>query len=195
MARSILLLRHFANRERSSSFVSWRIIMFIMFMMSMMIMIFQTRVRSLSTHFSNKLLLLRFDWCDPLLTQNLLMLLLLVGLMLKNMITTVWSRFWSQSLVKILRLKFGQLFERKNCSDFVQKVGQEIKVDVQLILWSWSFVNILMLMFGWTSKLKLGRDFEGLCKNLWYDLKAATLVKALNPWVSYAFGLWQWNLA
>ena len=44
MARSILLLRHFANRERSSSFLSWRIIMFIMFMMSMMIMIFRTPI-------------------------------------------------------------------------------------------------------------------------------------------------------
>ena len=95
------------------------------------------------------------------------------------------------SLVKILKLKLSQDIEAEKISDFEQKVGQVFEVEAKLILWSWSFVNILILMFSWTLKLKLDRGFEGLCKNLWYDLKAATLVRALNPWVSYAFGLWQ----
>ena len=95
------------------------------------------------------------------------------------------------SLVKILKLKLSQDIEAEKISDFEQKVGQVFEVEAKLILWSWSFVNILILMFSWTLKLKLDRDFEGMCENLWYDLKAATLVRALNPWVSYAFGLWQ----
>ena len=101
------------------------------------------------------------------------------------------------SLVKILKLKSSQNIEAevwstfKKNSDFEQKVGQDFEVEAKPILWSWSFVNILILMFSWTLKLKLDRDFEGMCENLWYDLKAATLVRALNPWVSYAFGLWQ----
>ena len=47
------------------------------------------------------------------------------------------------SLVKILKLKLSQDIEAEKISDFEQKVGQVFEVEAKLILWSWSFVNIL----------------------------------------------------
>ena len=73
-------------------------------------------------------------WLWPLKmpTQNFLLLLVLLMLMLRNMLTTVWSRFWSVndfeaeiwarfggwSLVHILWLKIGQHFEPEAWPNF-----------------------------------------------------------------------------
>ena len=54
--------------------------------------------------------------------QNLLKLLLLLMLMMRNMLTTVWCRFGSL----VIKLSF--------CSDFEDKVsrfGQDFEIDVQ----------------------------------------------------------------
>ena len=52
----------------------------------------------------------------------------------------------------------------------------DFQVEVWLRFWSW--ISVFKLMFG--------QDFELI--NLWYDLKAGTL-KALNPWIRCAFGM------
>ena len=69
-------------------------------------------------------------------TQNFLMLLILLMLMLRNMLMTVWSRFWEWGLVDILNLNFGHYFEAYFWSS----------------LWGWDLVKIL--------KLKFGQDFK-----------------------------------
>ena len=63
-------------------------------------------------------------------TQNLLRLLLLLMLMLRNVLKTVWCRFWSWSL--FIKLHF--------CSDFDHKVWSKF--------WSWRSGKILKLNFS-----------------------------------------------
>ena len=53
-------------------------------------------------------------------------------------------------------------------------------------------VGILRLKFGNDIRLKVGPDFEAdfdqdLYKMLYYDLKAVTSMKALNPWAVVMF--------
>ena len=86
--------------------------------------------------------------------QNLLRLLLL--LMLRTVLTTVWCRFgsWSlviqlnfcsQGLVKIFKLKFRQDYEAE---DFSLKSGQFFAADVWFRLRSLILVEILKLGLG-----------------------------------------------
>ena len=80
-------------------------------------------------------------WHVKMATQNLLKLLLLLRLMMRNVSTTVWCRFGRWTLV--IKLSF--------CSDFEDKVSrfvQDFEVDVQARFWSWSLVIILLLMLG-----------------------------------------------
>ena len=73
-------------------------------------------------------------WLWPLKmpTQNFLMLLVLVKLMLRNVLTKVWSRFWGWGLLEILYLVFGH----------------NIEPEVLSILKRWSLVEILWLKIG-----------------------------------------------
>ena len=82
-----------------------------------------------------------WPWHVKMATQNLLKLLLLLRLMMRNVSTTVWCRFGRWTLV--IKLSF--------CSDFEDKVSrfvQDFEVDVQARFWSWSLVIILLLMLG-----------------------------------------------
>ena len=121
----------------------------------------------------------RLGWCDPGVWNSRLLLLLV--LVMRIVLATVWcrfgswgllinlwalwSRFWSWSSGEILKLKFGQYFA----------------ADVWLRLRSWILVKIMklglvkilslslveMLMFGWDFKvnaqLKFDQDFFGTC--------------------------------
>ena len=80
-------------------------------------------------------------WHVKMATQNLLKLLLLLRLMMRNVSTTVWCRFGRWTLV--IQLSF--------CSDFEDKVSrivQDFEVDVQVRFWSWTLVIILLLMLA-----------------------------------------------
>ena len=80
-------------------------------------------------------------WHMKMTTKNLLKLLQLLRLMMRNVSTTVWCIFGRWTLVK--KLSF--------CSDLKDKVSrfvQDIEVDVQARFWSWSLVIILLLMLG-----------------------------------------------
>ena len=102
---------------------------------------YRTRVRSLVmlvTHsltnwLTHSLLFSKLDWCDVCLvkmpTQNLLRLLLLLMLMMRNV---------HDSCMQICKLKFGH--EAKFCSDFELKVWSRV--------WSWNSSKILKLKFG-----------------------------------------------
>jgi len=119
---------------------------------------YRTRVRSLGMLVTNSLTDSLTHWLtDSCLVNliyvtlackddnsNLLRLLLLLMLMMRNVLTTVWCRFWRWSLV--LKLSF--------CSDFEHKIsrfGQDFEVDVQARFWNWCLVIILLLI--WSSIL------------------------------------------
>ena len=72
-------------------------------------------------------------------TQNLLRLLLLLMLMQRIVLATVYWRFWSWGLV--INLNFVHILSTE--------FGQDFKVEVQARFWSWSLVSILPLMFCW----------------------------------------------
>ena len=103
---------------------------------------YRTRVRSLAMLVSNSLtdslthslLFSKLDWCDVWLvkmpTQNLLSLLLLLMLMMRNVLTTVLCSFGSWSLV--IKLNFVQTLSTR--------FGQEFEVEVQ--------AKLLKLKFG-----------------------------------------------
>ena len=86
------------------------------------------------------------DWCDSGLwlkmpAQNFLMLLVLLMLMLRKVLTSIWSRLWSWGLVD-----FGTEFWSR--------------------YWGWSLVRILKNVSGqgWdldkTFRLRFGQEFE-----------------------------------
>ena len=82
-----------------------------------------------------------WPWYVKMATQNLLKLLLLLKVMMRNVSTTVWCRFGRWTLV--IKSSF--------CSDFEDKVSrfvQDFEVDVQARFWSWSLVIILLLILG-----------------------------------------------
>ena len=83
-----------------------------------------------------------WPWRVKMPTQDLLRLLLLLMLMLKYVLTTVWCRFGGWSLVVKLNL----------CSDFEHRVRS--------IFWSWSLVSILLVMLFEVIKFTLGWDSE-----------------------------------
>ena len=103
---------------------------------------------------------LMWPWRVKMPTQNMLMLLLM--LMLRNVFTTVWCRFGSLVLSKLLSWSSGKIL----------KGGQYFATDAWLRIWSLILVEILklglvkivlrlveMLMFGWDIlKLILGWD-------------------------------------
>ena len=114
-----------------------------------------TRVRSLSTLVTNSLPNWRFDWCD-------------LGVWRCQLITCwccycrwcwwrgtccwqferdfeadVWSKYQGWGLFNFL-------------SFFSDRFGEYFEVEVQEQFWSWSLVNILMVMCAFL-KLKLGR--------------------------------------
>ena len=142
---------------------------------------YRTRVRSLVmlvTHWltnwlTNWLLFSKLDWCDVWLvkmpTQNLLRLLLLLMLMMRNVLTTVVCRFGSWSLV--MKLNFVQTLSTR--------FGQEFEVEVQAKFWNWSLVSILLLSRSEVMKWMFGQDFE---VKVWS--KCWCLVEILN------FGIW-----
>ena len=94
-------------------------------------------------------------WLWPLKmpTQNFLMLLLLL---MRKVLTTVWSRFWSWGMVEILEvcwiilnLNFGQDFEAEVRSKILmQNFGQVFEIEVWSWLWSWRLFELLRLKFG-----------------------------------------------
>ena len=73
-------------------------------------------------------------WLYPekMSTRNFSMLLVLLMLMLRNVLTTVWSRFWSWGLGEILNLNFGH----------------NIKAELWSRFWIIFLVNTLRLKFG-----------------------------------------------
>ena len=121
-------------------------------------------------------------WLSKMPTQNFLMLLALLMLMLRS--GTCWpqfgrdfepeylSRYWRWSFVKILKQIFRQDFESEFWSKF----------------WSWSFVKILRLNLGWELKSSLNMKFDRDLKLFkssvcWWWL----LELLLNPRVCCAF--------
>ena len=111
-------------------------------------------------------------WHVKMATQNLLKLLLLLKLMMRNVSTTVWLQIWKVNFghkIKFLFGLWGQGF--KVCSRFWSwcsgkilklKFGHYFAADAWLWLWSSFLVEILvwfgqdfilsfdeMVMFGW----------------------------------------------
>ena len=142
-------------------------------------------------------MLLRLDWYMTLAmsTQNFLVLLVLLMLMLRNVLTIVWSRFW-RCLAEILNLKFEKMLKLK--------FGQDFEAEVWPTSWSWLLVNILRLKFDWNSEAELLSRFwfwswssvEILRLKFGIDskaefscyLRAVTFVEELHPWVRCVFG-------
>ena len=128
---------------------------------------------SLTHSLTHSLLFNKLYWCDLWLvkmpTQNLLRLLLLLMLMMRNVLTTVVCRFGSWSLV--MKLNFVQTLSTR--------FGQEFEVEVQAKFWNWSLVSILLLRLGEVMKWVFGQDFE---VKVWS--KCWCLVEILN------FGIW-----
>ena len=91
-----------------------------------------------------------WPWHVKMATQNLLKLLLLLILTMRNVLTTVVCRFGSWSLV--MKLNFVQTLSTR--------FGQEFEVEVQAKFWNWSLVSILLLRLGEVMKWLFGRDFE-----------------------------------
>ena len=89
---------------------------------------------------------LRWPWRVKMPTQNLLRLLLLLMLIMRNMLTTVWCRFgrWFGHKVKFLFRLWAQGFK------------------VWSRFWSWCSGNILKLMFGhyFATDMMLGCGYE-----------------------------------
>ena len=85
----------------------------------------------------------------------LLRLLVLLMLMMRNLLKTVWCRFGRWNLV--LKLSFCLDFEHK-----VSRFGQDFEVDVQARFWNWCLVIILLLIWCLVvvMKFNLGRDCE-----------------------------------
>ena len=128
---------------------------------------YRTRVRSLAMLVSNWLthcclVNLMWPWRVRMPTQNLLRLLLLLMLMLRNVLTTIRCRFGSWSLV--IKLSF--------CSDLEHKAsrfGQDFKVDVHSRFWNWSLIwslfcywclfVVMKFNVGRDSEARLGQDF------------------------------------
>ena len=133
-----------------------------------------------------------WPWRVKIPTQFLLRLLLL---MRRKLLTTVWCRFgsWSfviklnfcsdaRGLVKILQLKFGEIWSRSLVSilllifghevEYLVEIGQELlssrNADVRLNFLRGCMVKILKMEFD-----------QDLCENLGYEL---------NPRVCCAFG-------
>ena len=92
-------------------------------------------IRTKSFWLTNWLVFSRLMWLWPfkMPTQNFLMLLVLLRLMLENVLTTVRSRFWSWILIKSSKLKFGQYF------------GADVWLSFWSRLWSWILINLLWL--------------------------------------------------
>ena len=127
-----------------------------------------------------------WPWHVKMATQNLLKLLLLLILMMRNLLTTVWCRFGRWSLV--IKLSF--------CSDFEHKVsrfGQDFEVDVQARFWSWSLVIVLLLMLHVIMKFKIGlvKSFVRTCdltSRSYFDEQNSTL-GSIVPLAMF----WKWD--
>ena len=83
--------------------------------------------------------LIDLPWHVKMTTQNLLRLLVLLMLMMRNVLATAWCRFGRWGLV--IKLSFCPDFEHK-----ASKFGQDFEVDFQVRFRSWSLVIILLLM-------------------------------------------------
>ena len=119
--------------------------------------------------------------CVKMPTKNLLRLLLLLMLMRRNVLTIVWCRFGSWSLVR----------KSNFCLDFERKIWS--------IFWSWSSGEIL--------KLKFSHYFTA---DPWFRFWKLFLVETLRLWLNFKFSrnadigwgfevaawsrLWRWNL-
>ena len=95
-----------------------------------------------------------WPWRVKMPTQNLLRLLLLLMLILRNVLTTVWCRVGSWSLA--IKLDF--------CSDYEHKVWSWYRS------WSWSWSEILQRKFG-----------KYFAADVWLRLRSSILVKILKP--------------
>ena len=99
------------------------------------------------------------NWIDvKMATQNLLKLLLLLMLMMRIVLATVYCRFgrwglvikqiffryWSQGLIKIVNMKFKLDFE----------------AGVWFIFCIWCFVEVMKLNLGRDSEARFGQYFE-----------------------------------
>ena len=94
-------------------------------------------------------------------------------LIFSALLTTVWSRFWSWGLLKILNIVFGR----------------DIEAEVVSRFWCMFLVKNLKLKFGQDLKAEVwSRFWSWILTNLWHDLKAVLMVKADNPWVRCAYG-------
>ena len=108
-----------------------------------------------------------WPWRVKMPTQNLLRLLLLVMLMLKDMLTTIWCRCGSWSLV--IKLNFCSDFEHKvwsitqswNPGKIVKlRFGQYIDAGAWLKLWGLILVKILKLGFVNTLNFRLSQSVD-----------------------------------
>ena len=91
------------------------------------------------------------------------------------------AEIWNMNLVKISE----------------EKCGQDFEVSVLSIIWAWYVVKIWRWSLAEIMKVKFGQDLETgvwsrfkgqdseaelrILINLWYGLKAITLMRALNP--------------
>ena len=154
-----------------------------------------------------------WPWLVKMPAQKVLRLLLLLMLILRNVLATVWFgfgswslvkklnffRLWTQGLVKIFKLKFRR--------DFAEE-WSEFAADACLRLWSVILVEILKLDLVDILKFKFSKNDDvwlrfwswclvdilkmkceqDLCKNLWYDLNKLLWYAELNSRVRCSFG-------
>ena len=113
-------------------------------------------------------------------TQNLLRLLLLLMLMMRNVLTTVWCRFGRWSLV--IKLSFCPDFEHK-----VSRFGQDFEVDAEVRFWSWSLGIILLLMLGCGYEVQSWSRFWSY---VWSRFLSLSFVKILMFGWDFEVGAW-----
>ena len=127
-----------------------------------------------------------WPWHVKMPTQNLLRLLLLLMLMLRNVLTTVFAdlvkltffRLWAHGLDKISKLKFRRVFEAECWSVFCcwclvevkmfnlgqnseARFGHDFEVDVWSRFWRWNLIKICVVRtFDMTKRSYLGRQIS-----------------------------------
>ena len=140
-----------------------------------------------------------WPWRVKIPTQDLFRMLLLLMLMLRNVLTIVWcrfgslslviksnfwpdfdhkvwSRFWNWSSGEILKLKFSQYFA---ADPWLRLYKDYSWSGFWSYVWSrfWSLSVVQMLIFGWDfevaarSRLWIWNMTKIFFENLWYDPK------------------------
>ena len=97
-------------------------------------------------------------WLVKMPTQNLLRLLLLLMLIIRNVLTPVLCKFGSWSLV--IKINFVQTLSTRFGQDFEVEVQARFEAGVWSVFCCWCFVEVMMLNLGRDSEARFGQYLE-----------------------------------